>query len=145
MPSVLELYEKLKSRLGEEETRALLEYVEASVERRAATKEDLQRTEMALREDLHRLDQALREELHRRDQALWEELQRLDRSLHQELQQVREELHNTDRSLREEIRRLDQKIETTKIDLIKWVIALWVGNVAALSSIMYALLRFFGR
>ena len=103
MPTVLELYEKLKPKLGEEETRILLEFVEASVERKAATKEDLQRTELALREDLHRVDQALREE----------------------------------------IRRLDQKIEATKADLIKWTFGFWVGNVAVLSGIMFALLRAF--
>ena len=103
IPTVLELYEKLKPKLGEEETRILLEFVEASVERKAATKEDLQRTELALREDLHRVDQALREE----------------------------------------IRRLDQKIEATKADLIKWTFGFWVGNVAVLSGIMFALLRAF--
>jgi hypothetical protein len=40
VPTVLDLYEKLKPRLGEE-TRALLAFVEAGVERKAATKEDL--------------------------------------------------------------------------------------------------------
>jgi hypothetical protein len=59
VPTVLDLYEKLKPRLGEEETRALLAFVEASVERKAATKEDLQRTELALREEIHRLDQKI--------------------------------------------------------------------------------------
>ncbi len=44
-----ELYEKLKPKLGEEEPKALLEFVEASVEREAAPQEDLQRTEMPLR------------------------------------------------------------------------------------------------
>ena len=63
MPTVLELYEKLKPKLGEEEARALLEFVDASVERKAATKEDLQRTTSALREDLQRTESTLREEI----------------------------------------------------------------------------------
>jgi hypothetical protein len=125
MPTVLELYEKLKPKLGEEEARALLEFVEASVERRAATKEDLQRTELALREELHRLDQALREELRNLDQTL------------------REELRRVDQDLRGEIHRLDQKIEATKADLIKWMFGFWVGNVAVTTGIMFALLRAF--
>ena len=103
MPRVLELYEKLKPKLGEEEARALLEFVEASVERKAATKEDLQRTELALKGDLQRTELALREEIHR----------------------------------------LDQKIEATKADLIKWAFGFWIGNVAVLSGIMFALLRAF--
>lgn len=103
MPTVLELYEKLKPKLGEEEARALLEFVEASVERRAATKEDLLRTEGALKEEMARLDQ----------------------------------------KLREEIARLDQKIDTTKADLIKWTFGFWIGNVAVLSGIMFAIVRAF--
>jgi hypothetical protein len=43
MPTALEPYEKLKPKLGEDETKALLEFVEASIERRAATKRELQR------------------------------------------------------------------------------------------------------
>jgi hypothetical protein len=45
--------------------------------------------------------------------------------------------------LREEIHQLDQKIEATKADLIKWTFGFWVGNVAVLSGIMFALLRAF--
>jgi hypothetical protein len=104
MPTLLELYEKLKPTLGEEAARALLEYIEASVERKAATKEDLQRTELTLRDELRRVDQALHGELHG----------------------------------------LDQKIEVAKADLIKWTFGFWVGNVAVLSGIMFALLRTFG-
>ena len=114
LPAVLELYEKLKPKLGEEEARALLEFVEVSVERKAVTKEDLQQTELTLRDELRRIDQALRDELRRIDQAL-----------------------------REEIHQLDQKIEATKADLIKWTFGFWVGNVAVLSGIMFALLRAF--
>ncbi len=125
LPAVLELYEKLKPKLGEEEARALLEFVEASVERKAATKEDLQQTELTLRDELRRIDQALREELRRIDQALREELRRIDQAL------------------RAEIHQLDQKIEATKADLIKWTFGFWVGNVAVLSGIMFALLRAF--
>ena len=61
MPTLLELYEKLKPKLGEDEARALLESIESTVERRAATKEDLQRTEANLREDLQRTETSLRE------------------------------------------------------------------------------------
>lgn len=64
MPTVLELYEKLKPRLGDEEARSLLEFIETTVERRAATKEDLHRTESALKEDLRRTESALSEEIH---------------------------------------------------------------------------------
>jgi len=125
MPTALELYEKLKPKLGEEEARALLEFVEASVERRAATKEDLLRTETALKGDLLRTETALKEDLRRSEAAL------------------REEIHRLDQDFREEIARLDQKIDATKADLIKWTFGFWIGNVALLSGIMFALIRAF--
>ena len=113
MPTILELYEKLKPKLGEEEAKALIEFVEASVEQKAATKEDLQKTELALRGDLQKAELTLREEIRRVDQAL-----------------------------REEIHKLDQKIEATKSDLIKWSFGVWIGNVAVMSGIMFAIIRF---
>ena len=94
MPTVLELYEKLKPRLGEEEARSLLEFIETSVDQRAATKADLQRTESALREELHATAASLREEMHK-----------------------------------------------IRAELIKWSFAFWIGNIAVLSGIMFALLR----
>ena len=65
MTTLLELYEKLKPKLGEEEARSLLEYIESAVERRAATKEDLMRTETGLREEIQRVETELREEIQR--------------------------------------------------------------------------------
>jgi predicted nucleic acid-binding Zn-ribbon protein len=149
--SVLELYEKLKPRLGEAETRALLEYVASSVEQRAVTKEDLQRTEMGLREGLHQLEQTLREEMHQIDQALRgeiqqvrEEMRQIDQALRGEIQQVREEMRQMDQALRQELHHLDQKIEGAKVDFIKWSFVFWVGNLGALSAIMFTLLRVWG-
>ena len=63
MSTVLELYEKLKPKLGDAEARALLEFVETSVELRAATKEDLQRTASSLKEDLLHTEAVLRKEI----------------------------------------------------------------------------------
>ena len=67
MASVLELYEKLKPKLGEGEARALLEFVDASVERKAASKEDLQRTESTLRQEI----QHVKVDLIKWNFALW--------------------------------------------------------------------------
>jgi gas vesicle protein len=129
MPTVLELYEKLKPKLGEEEARALLEFVETSVDRKAASKEDLWRTESALKEDLQRTGSALKEDLQRSESALKEDLQRTESSL-------REEIHRVESSLREEI-------QNVKVDLIKWSFAFWVGAIAVLSGLMFAMLRAF--
>ncbi len=108
MPSVLELYEKLKPKLGEDEARSLLEYVESTVEQRAATRADLERNSGELREEFRRVEGGLREEIRRVEGKL------------------REEMH------------------AVKADLIKWSFMFWVGAVAALSGILFALLRLAG-
>jgi hypothetical protein len=112
MPTVLELYEKLKPKLGEEEARSLLEFIESTVEQRAVTKADLQQTAASLREEMRQLEGALREEI-----------------------------RQIDASLREEIHTLRGEMYKMRADLIKWSFAFWVGNVAVLSGIMFALLR----
>jgi septal ring factor EnvC (AmiA/AmiB activator) len=123
MPTVLELYEKLKPRLGEEEARSLLEFIESTVEQRAVTKADLQQAIASLREEMRQLEGALREEIRQGDASL------------------REEIRQIDASLREEIHTLRGEMYKMRADLIKWSFAFWVGNVAVLSGIMFALLR----
>ena len=123
MPTVLELYEKLKPRLGEEEARSLLEFIESTVEQRAVTKADLQQAIASLREEMRQLEGALREEIRQGDASL------------------REEIRQIDASLREEIHTLRGEMYKMRADLIKWSFAFCVGNVAVLSGIMFALLR----
>jgi hypothetical protein len=115
MPSVLELYEKLKPKLGEEEARSLLEYVDSTVEQRAATKADLHQTAAGLREEIREVESRLREEIRGVEAKLGEEIHR-----------VREEMH------------------AMKADLIKWSFVFWAGAVAALSGVLFALLRTVG-
>jgi hypothetical protein len=52
MSTTLELYEKLKPKLGDTEARSLIEFIESSVERRAATKEDLALMEERLKREM---------------------------------------------------------------------------------------------
>lgn len=52
MPSTVEVYEKLKPKLGEEETQLLLDYLEQSFKQDVATKGDMQRLES----DIQRLE-----------------------------------------------------------------------------------------
>ena len=123
MPTVLELYEKLKPRLGEEEARSLLEFIESTVEQRAVTKADLQQAIASLREEMRQLEGALREEIRQGDASLREEIRQIDGSLRDEIHTLRGEMYKM------------------RADLIKWSFAFWVGNVAVLSGIMFALLR----
>jgi SMC interacting uncharacterized protein involved in chromosome segregation len=147
MSTVLELYEKLKPKLGEEETRALLEFVESSVQRGAANKEDLLRAEAGLREEINRVEAGLREEINRVEAGLREEINRAEAGLREKINQVRvefkEEINQARVEFREEIGQLEQKIEAVKADFIKWAFGFWVGTVAILSGIILAIVRAF--
>ncbi|MGB9606010.1 MAG: hypothetical protein ACP5U2_12630 [Bryobacteraceae bacterium] len=55
MPTLLELYGKLKPKLGEQEAGSLPEFIKATVEQRAATKADLQEAVATLREEMQRV------------------------------------------------------------------------------------------
>ena len=118
MATLLELYERLKPKLGQEEARSLLEYIESTVERRAATKEDLGRVEMSLREEIQRVEVELHDEIKRVEGELRGEIQRVEMELREEIQRVR-------------------------ADLIRWTFAFWVGTVAVLTGIMFGLFRAF--
>lgn len=152
MPSLLELYEKLKPKLGEEEARSLLEYVTSTVEQRAATKADLERNAGELREDIRRVEGQLREEIRRVEGELHEEIRRVEGELHKEIGRVegelREQIRRVEGELREEIRRVEGKLReemhSMRADLIKWSFVFWAGAEAALSGIFFAMLRTLG-
>lgn len=59
----IELYERLKPKLGEEEARLLLSYVADTVRLTGATKEDLLQVEMRLGERISAVEKDLREEI----------------------------------------------------------------------------------
>jgi hypothetical protein len=76
--TVLQLYDKLKPKLGEEEARELLEFVETRVENRVATKACLRQAVSGLRQELQQAVSGLREEIRR-------EFGRLEISLRKEI------------------------------------------------------------
>jgi chromosome segregation ATPase len=53
--SQIEIYEALKGKLGENEAKLLVEYIE-SKKKEVATKEDIQRLEQSTKEDIKRLE-----------------------------------------------------------------------------------------
>lgn len=133
MPTVLQLYEKLKPKLGEEEARELLEYVETAVESRAASKADLQQVATELRGELQQAVTELRGELQQAVTELRGELQQGLSGLRAEFLR---ELTRVETTLRREI-------QESRADLLKWSFAFWVGNLAAMAGIIFAMFRAF--
>jgi len=97
VPTPLEIYEKLKPKLGEEEARVLVEYIQEAVKE--------PRADLATRSDLA----VLKADLEGRMDVLKADLGR--------------------------------QIESVKADLIKWTFAFWIGNIAVISGIVFAIVR----
>ncbi len=164
MATVLELYDKLKPKLGELEARALLEYVESSVERHAATKADLQQAVLQLRAETQQWIGELRAEIEGSIAGLRAETQQWIGELRSETREavatLRSEMQESTVALRGEMRQmgaelrvefqqevsrvegsLRKEIHEARSELLKWSFAFWVGNVAVLSGILFAMLR----
>jgi flagellar motility protein MotE (MotC chaperone) len=76
--SQIEIYEALKGKLGENEAKLLVGYIE-SKKKEVATKEDIQRLEQSTKEDIQRLEQFVKEEIRRVEKSTKEDIQRLEK------------------------------------------------------------------
>jgi dsDNA-specific endonuclease/ATPase MutS2 len=144
VPTVLQLYDKLKPKLGAEEARELLEYVETAVESRAASKADLRQATTEFRGDLQQVATELRGEIQHVTTELRGEIQQVATELRGEIQQglsasraeFLRELTRVETTLRKEV-------QEGRAELLKWSFVFWVGNVAAMAGIVFAMFRAF--
>jgi len=123
----IEVYEALKGKIGEQEAKLLIEYIELK-KKEVATKEDI----MRLEEIVGKLEEFVKEEFQRIEQSTKEDIQRLEQFV------------------REEIRRLEKRVEKVEneiIDLKKeqrrnlyWIlgvhITLWATTIGGIITIL---------
>ena len=64
--STVEVYEELKSKIGEKGAKVLIEYVDNKIEKTAVTKLDLANVENSLRSELTSVENSLRSEFDKR-------------------------------------------------------------------------------
>jgi len=79
MPLAVEVYEKLRTKIGQEEAALLVRFVEEAVEKRAATKEDVLEVKHALEQGDLSLGQRITEVEHRLEHRITEVEHRLER------------------------------------------------------------------
>jgi len=104
--TTIEVYEAIKGRLGEEESRRLLQYIDEKVTEEVATKKDV----ADLRGDVETLRgdfKALDEKLSRQMESIWKE-----------------------------IGFLRGTVERVRADMIRWMFIFWVGQVGAILAIL---------
>jgi predicted ribosome quality control (RQC) complex YloA/Tae2 family protein len=134
----IEVYEVLKGKIGEQEAKLLIEYIELK-KKEVATKEDIMRLEQSTKEDIMRLEEIVR----KLEEFVKEEFQRIEQS-------TKEDIQRLEQFVREEIRRLEKRVEKVEneiIDLKKeqrrnlyWIlgvhITLWATTIGGIITIL---------
>ena len=86
MPTTLELYEKIKTKLDADAAKTLIEYIQESVEKGSATKDDLLKTGAKLERHISevevRLDKRITDVEARLDARITKEIHRLESRLY---------------------------------------------------------------
>jgi DNA anti-recombination protein RmuC len=154
--SQIEVYEVLKGKIGEQEAKLLIEYIELK-KKEVATKEDIMRleeiikmVEKSTKEDIQRLEEIIKMV----EKSTKEDIQRLEEFVKVELQRIekstKEDIQRLERFVREEIQRLEKRVEKVEneiIDLKKeqrrnlyWIlgvyITLWATTIGGIITIL---------
>jgi cytochrome b subunit of formate dehydrogenase len=115
--SQIEVYEALKGKIGEQEAKLLIEYIELK-KKEVATKEDIMRleeiikmVEKSTKEDIQRLEEFVKEELQRIEKSTKEDIQRAEKSTKEDIQRLEEIVRELEKSTKEDIQRLEQFVK----------------------------------
>jgi chromosome segregation ATPase len=95
----IEVYEALKGKIGEQEAKLLIEYIEIK-KKEVATKEDIMRLEQSTKEDIQRLEEIVKMV----EKSTKEDIQRLEKDI-QRVEKRVENIENEINELRKEQRR----------------------------------------
>ena len=131
----IEVYEVLKGKIGEQEAKLLIEYIELK-KKEVATKEDIMRleeiikmVEKSTKEDIMRLEQSTKEDIMRLEEIIKmvekstkEDIQRLEEFVKGELQRIekstKEDIQRLEQFVREEIQGLEKRVEKVENEII---------------------------
>jgi seryl-tRNA synthetase len=115
--SQIEVYEVLKGKIGEQEAKLLIEYIELK-KKEVATKEDIMRLEEIVRkleefvkEELQRIEKSTKEDIQRAEQSTKEDIQRAEKSTKEDIQRLEEIVRGLEKSTKEDIQRLEQFVK----------------------------------
>ena len=138
---ILTVPRPLEEQLGTEATNGLVEILN---EMEKAAKEDViliaeQKYERRLTEETAKLDKRITDEmaklrsqdLPKLDKRISEETAKLDKRITDEMARLRSE----------DLPKLGRMITTSKVDMIKWMVALFMTQIGILTAIMALLLR----
>jgi len=118
--SQIEVYEVLKGKIGEQEAKLLLEYIELK-KKEVATKDDI----MRLEEIIKMVEKSTKEDIQRLEEFVKGELQRIEKSTKEEIRRLENEINE----LRKEQRR-------NLYWILGFHITLWATTIAGIITIL---------
>ncbi len=121
MLKTYELIKMLSPKLGEEEAKELVSFVEES-KGDVATKADLENQSRVLKADLENQSRAVKTDLENQSRAVKTDLENQSRA-------IKTDLENQLRVFKAEF---EKQIQTVKIDLIKWFFGFWITLLIAI-------------
>ncbi len=92
MPLAVEVYEKLRTKIGQEEAALLVRFVEEAVEKRAATKEDMLEVKHALEQRSAEVKASLEQRVTEVEAGLKQEIAEVKAGLEQRITEVEHRL-----------------------------------------------------
>jgi transcription initiation factor IIF auxiliary subunit len=140
----IEVYEALKGKIGEQEAKLLIEYIELK-KKEVATKEDI----MRLEEIVRKLEEFVRGELQRIEKSTKEDIQRLEEIVRGLEKSTKEDIQRLEQFVKEEIRRLEKRVEKVENEIndlkkeqrrnLYWIlgvyITLWATTIAGIITL----------
>ena len=147
--SQIEVYEVLKGKIGEQEAKILIEYIELK-KKEVATKDDIMRLEEIVRkleefvkEELQRIEKSTKEDIQRAERSTKENIQRLEEIVRGLEKSTKEDIQRLERFVREEIRRLENEINELRKEQrrnLYWIlgfhITLWATTIAGIITLI---------
>jgi hypothetical protein len=142
--SQIEVYEALKGKIGEQEAKLLIEYIELK-KKEVATKEDI----MRLEEIVRKLEEFVRGELQRIEKSTKEDIQRLEEIVRGLEKSTKEDIQRLEQFVKEEMRRLEKRVEKVENEIndlkkeqrrnLYWIlgvyITLWATTIAGIITL----------
>jgi transcription initiation factor IIF auxiliary subunit len=151
----IEVYEALKGKIGEQEAKLLIEYIELK-KKEVATKEDIMRLEEIVRkleefvkEELQRIEKSTKEDIQRAEKSTKEDIQRLEEIVRGLEKSTKEDIQRLEQFVKEEIRRLEKRVEKVENEIndlkkeqrrnLYWIlgvyITLWATTIAGIITL----------
>ena len=117
--STIEVYDKIRVKLGEDESRALLDYVDARIEKEAVTKLDLKETEDSIGSDMQEMENSLRSDMQEMKNSLRNDMQEMEDSLRNDMQKIAGNMQEMESSLRSDMQKMESSLRSEIRD-IEW-------------------------